>query len=208
MILWHTKRDRFEPGQWLRGHVYERRCDLSPDGRQFVYFAHQMHRPDRSAMTVLSTPPNFTALKFWPKDNTWGGGGVFDAKGELRLNDDRGEDEPVQSDRLELHGWVKVQRGTLARKSRGSFPFDPPEISERRFEKYVLRRTVLGWDAKASSGWIELFDLDGHDLPRVTWADFDQSGRIVYARDGKLFTSGDRELADFNAMRPEPVPPS
>src|SRR5260221_5060085 len=155
-------------------------------------------------MTFLSSPPNFTALNFWPKDNTWGGGGILDSEGELQVNDDRGEDEPVQSRRLELHGWVGVQRGNF----RAGFLFDPPEIWERRVEGHVLRRTVLGWDAKVSSGWIELFDIDGRDLPRTTWADFDQRGRVVYARDGKLFTGHDRELADFNAMTPEPVPPS
>ena len=31
-IGWDRKRDRFEVGQWMRGRIYERRCDLSPDG--------------------------------------------------------------------------------------------------------------------------------------------------------------------------------
>jgi hypothetical protein len=60
----------------------------------------------------------------------------------------------------------------------------------------------------AASAPVGVILIDGHDLPRTTWADFDQHGRVVYARDGKLFTGRDRELADFNAMTPEPVPPS
>lgn len=195
MIRWQTDNDTFEPGQWLRGRVYERRCDISPDGTQFVYFAHKMHRG--FAFTALCAPPNFTAMEFWEKDNTWGGGGTFDAHGELTLNANRGEDEPIQSKRVALHGWTRVQASGL----RSGWTFDPPEIWERQIDRHVLRRIVLGWDAQVSSGWIELFEIDGRDLPRVTWADFDQRGRLVYARDGKIFAN-DTELADFNAMEP------
>ncbi len=47
----------------------------------------------------------------------------------------------------------------------------------------------------------------------ATWADWDRSGRLVYVKEGKLFAvevgekgvGGPRELADFNAQRPEPL---
>jgi hypothetical protein len=29
----------YEPGEWLRGTTYPQRCDVSPDGRWFAYFA-------------------------------------------------------------------------------------------------------------------------------------------------------------------------
>ena len=35
MIHWDRASDAFTPGQWFHGRVYERRCDLSPDGRLF-----------------------------------------------------------------------------------------------------------------------------------------------------------------------------
>jgi hypothetical protein len=38
-ILWDRNSDKFETGQWLRGRIYERRADLSPDGRYMIYFA-------------------------------------------------------------------------------------------------------------------------------------------------------------------------
>ena len=51
-----------------------------------------------------------------------------------------------------------------------------------------------------------------HELMDTVWADFDQQGRIVLARDGKLFGAALQngelvytELADFNANKPEPV---
>ena len=39
VIGWDRKNDTFEVGQWLNGRIYERRCDLSPDGKHFIYFA-------------------------------------------------------------------------------------------------------------------------------------------------------------------------
>jgi hypothetical protein len=30
LVLWHTDTDQFHEGQWLKGRIYERRCDLSP----------------------------------------------------------------------------------------------------------------------------------------------------------------------------------
>src|SRR5687768_14929084 len=38
-VLWNRDRDTFKLGPWLRGRIYERRCDVSPDGQHFIYFA-------------------------------------------------------------------------------------------------------------------------------------------------------------------------
>lgn len=32
LVLWQTDSDCFYEGQWLKGRIYERRCDLSPKG--------------------------------------------------------------------------------------------------------------------------------------------------------------------------------
>jgi hypothetical protein len=39
LIKWNTDTDDFDLGQWFHGRIYERRCDLSPDGSLLVYFA-------------------------------------------------------------------------------------------------------------------------------------------------------------------------
>jgi hypothetical protein len=39
LIKWHLKSDTFEIGQWFKGRIYERRCDLSPSGELLAYFA-------------------------------------------------------------------------------------------------------------------------------------------------------------------------
>ncbi|MEK6804025.1 MAG: hypothetical protein AABZ34_15370 [Nitrospirota bacterium] len=38
-LLWDRRTDTFTLGQWFKGRIYERRCDLSPDGTHFIYFA-------------------------------------------------------------------------------------------------------------------------------------------------------------------------
>ena len=38
-ILWERDADRFTLGLWMRGRIYERRADISPDGKHMIYFA-------------------------------------------------------------------------------------------------------------------------------------------------------------------------
>ena len=42
LILWQTRRDTFSNGAWFKGHIYEDKCDLSPDGSLFVYFVEDV----------------------------------------------------------------------------------------------------------------------------------------------------------------------
>jgi hypothetical protein len=66
LIAWNTDTDTFEGGQWLKGRIYERRCDLSPDGRYLIYFAAN-HKSPIYSWTAISRLPYLTALAFWPK---------------------------------------------------------------------------------------------------------------------------------------------
>jgi hypothetical protein len=79
MILWNRETNHFEDGQWLDHKVYVERCDLSPDGTHFIYFALDGHWKSeaKGSYTAISQPPYFTALALFPQGHTWGGGGVF-----------------------------------------------------------------------------------------------------------------------------------
>ncbi|HEV3166426.1 MAG TPA: hypothetical protein VGZ22_20550 [Isosphaeraceae bacterium] len=80
LILWETRRDVFTCGAWFHGRLYPERCDLSPDGRLFVYFAFQGSRVGTaftSSWTAVSRPPWLHALALWPWETTHGGGGRF-----------------------------------------------------------------------------------------------------------------------------------
>lgn len=80
LTLWETDTDRFTPGAWLRGRLFAEKCDLSPDGRLFVYAAYQGSRLSGSttdSYTAVSRPPWLHALALWPMGTTYGGGGRF-----------------------------------------------------------------------------------------------------------------------------------
>lgn len=92
LVRWETETDTFTDGQWMKAHVYERRCSLSPDGQLFVYFASKLtprtlHDKEYTyAWTAVSRPPYLTALALWPMGSCWGGGGVFSDNRTLLLN--------------------------------------------------------------------------------------------------------------------------
>jgi hypothetical protein len=85
VLRWWLDDDRLEPGQWFKGRIYERRCDLSPDGDLLIYFAAKWQAPFET-WTAISRTPYLTALAFWPKGDAWGGGGLFEAPRVIGLN--------------------------------------------------------------------------------------------------------------------------
>jgi hypothetical protein len=136
LVLWQTDTDQVYEGQWLKGRVYERRCDLSPTGKRLIYFAANYKNPYFS-WTALSQPPFLTALALWPKGDGWGGGGLFVKENEILLNHRSeemelaegfelprrtsvkpfgsrpgwGEDSPIMDVRLNRDGWRRIQDG-------------------------------------------------------------------------------------------------
>lgn len=79
VLAWNRGTDEFRIGQWLRGRIYERRCDLSPDGKHFIYFAMNAKwgGPVKGSWTAISKAPYLKALALWPSGNCWNGGGLF-----------------------------------------------------------------------------------------------------------------------------------
>lgn len=132
LFVWNLRDDTLEGGQWFFGRIYERRGDLSPDGELLSYFAAKFVKP-YDTWTAISRPPYFTALAFWPKGDSWGGGGLFEDARTFLLNHregereivalqgtpaahgfkvkpfgrypGRGEDDPIYAERLRRDGW-------------------------------------------------------------------------------------------------------
>jgi hypothetical protein len=137
IIHWNTATDELTTGQWFHGRIYERRCDLSPDGKLMIYFAINLKTRNVDsdytyAWTAISKPPFLTALALWPKGNWWAGGGMFIGNRNIWLNHQegeatphpdhkpvdlqvttdmggRGEDEPILLRRLAREGWQHIQ---------------------------------------------------------------------------------------------------
>ena len=70
---WDLETPAYEPGAWLRGTIYPQRCDLSPDGRWFSYFALKGSAEWEVGPTyiVISRLPWLTALAAWGIGSTW-----------------------------------------------------------------------------------------------------------------------------------------
>ena len=85
---WNRATDEFELGQWFRGRIYERRADLSPDGRHLIYFARGglRHKETKGSWTAISRAPWLHAVTLFGKGDCWQGGGLFTSNRKFWLN--------------------------------------------------------------------------------------------------------------------------
>jgi hypothetical protein len=216
LIHWDRNSDRFTPGQWLHGRVYERRCDLSPSGRYFVYFAAKHGRardPEGvgEAWTAVSRPPYFTALCLWQNVGSWYGGGIFKTDKILQLDATctllphakfsakhlKVVSLPLASSpweqRLLRDGWQLIERGFDPRTFRR---IGDRELWEKTRPQTSIKlcRQVEEIDFKRFGGpyaetfWIET-GSELIPLEGVSWADWDTWERLVFVRGGRLFSA-------------------
>src|SRR5262245_51228457 len=91
---WNRSDDTFVVGQWLRGRIYERRADVSPDGKYLIYFAMngRWDSETKGAWTGVSRAPYLKALVLLPKGDCWNGGGLFTGDHSYWLNDGCGHE--------------------------------------------------------------------------------------------------------------------
>jgi hypothetical protein len=249
LVKWNTDTDVFEPGQWFNGRIYERRCDLSPDGSLLIYFAQKISKrslEDKEytyAWTAISRPPFLTALVLWPKGDCWHGGGSFKNGRTVLLNHKpdvaiphpkhkpsrlrvipnpaaHGEDDPIYSQRLERDGWElrmtwKIERG----RSKKIFETTQPEVREKvspnGLQTIQLTRSIDDLDYAEEFVVRNLSQTSSTAVQGASWVDWDQKGRLVFARDGKILVGSlndgghfvEHQLTDLNPFKPSPVPP-
>ncbi|HJQ36945.1 MAG TPA: hypothetical protein VKB93_07390 [Thermoanaerobaculia bacterium] len=216
LLSWNTDTDQFVEGQWLKGRIYERRCDLSPDGELLLYFAATYREPYYS-WSALSKPPHLTALALWPKGDSWGGGGHFESKSRIALNHRQsemtladgfrlpkrltivpfgahsgwGEDHPVWTKRLERDGWTLLHPGTPGEKS-----FDPPITWAKPHpispERYTLQMTIHNIHVPNGPWYLTRHAVvsaegESHRIGRSSWADWAPSGDLLFAKRSCLY---------------------
>jgi hypothetical protein len=159
LIKWNMEDDTFEIGQWLKARIYERRCDLSPEGEFLLYFAANWKMPYQS-WSAISRPPYLSALALWPKGDGWGGGGQFLRRNSILLNHREkemtlaenfsiprwmsvgqfgdhpggGEDYPVWFAHLQRDGWQLVKTPDKTKDDWGAkvkWEYDPPFVWQK-----------------------------------------------------------------------------
>ena len=225
-LQWNTETDEITAGQWFSGRIYEKRGDLSPDGKYMAYFAAKrsdQRPPERQTYTVISRTPFLRALSLWWKGDSWGGGALFESADHVLLNDPewahrasfvedkehpcpvktsllgapRGEDWPIEAIRLERDGWVFQEK-------------DGRYLMDRPIDGFQLRMNYIFGGSKYS-----YFDRSGveHPLTDWEWADVDCHGSVLGAKEGKLLKARPAdvlegqlsEIADLSPHRFERV---
>ncbi len=233
---WDVEHDRYESGSWLHGTISPQKCDLSPDGRWFVYSA--MKHGDWAAGTIyeaVSRLPWLTALAAWNAGTTYTRGVHFTtAAGESALGaPDVGDAAPLLARYgLDLvapaqfaverrRGWVE-SADTVPREQRGPWDEGDGVTMEKPQPGGSLTLVVTGGYAghRSSPDWYEPAEYalsDGADLTVLDaqWADWDHKGRLLAATiDGHLqirTLDGDTSDIVFDedlaGMHPDPQPP-
>ena len=241
LSLWHTDSDRFEHGQWLKGRVYERRSDLSADGSLFVAFVRQSggRHTRLDTWIAVSRPPFFSALAVWFVGGTYHTGAFFPGRASLWLGFspetppdigyvpswlsitpardvpyiDRTSEWPertVHFNRLIRHGWELLEREPYRTLWVRRHPSRP--LALHMMHSFENLQIAGGRYVVEYSLWNDA-ERREQSIGQATWADWDQRGRLVVARQGKLLQwqveSGTlEEIADFNDQEPDPQPPT
>ena len=210
---WDRSNDEFTIGQWLKGRIYERRSDISPDGKHFLYFAMngKWDSETGGSWTAMSVAPYLKAIGLWGKGDCWHGGGLFlrnnkfwinayDHHKELRspnrlnrVDDYEGkkasgyECPGVYYLRLMRDGWIfKIRRNIEKRHEIDVFE---KQVSP----DWVLRKLAHGTlDSPEGKGcyYDEHELVNSHtsqilDFHSWEWADWDRN-RLVWAEKGRL----------------------
>jgi hypothetical protein len=237
LSLWHMDSDTFEHGQWMRARVYERRCDLSADGSLFAAFVRGSAGPrqgNADSWVAISRPPWFTALAVWFVGGTYYTGGLFRDGYTLSVGwdiatPDQGQlpkklkttaelppyidhtgdwpDRTIWLNRLIRDGWTRRDGADPERWERpnasGLWTLAMVIHSNADFRAYGGRYVIEYLVRKEASGAEK-------SLGEATWADWDQRGRLILARDGRLIhwepPDAQIEIADFNDQTPDPQP--
>jgi len=228
VIGWDRARDRFAVGQWLYGRIYERRCDLSPDGEHLLYFAMngRWHTKVKGSWTAVSRAPHLKASTLLAKGDCWNGGGLFLSAREYWVNGGHGHDVLHDDSGLmrsrkypwhESYGgecpgvyYVRLQRNGWELKSSSGAQTDRVTVFEKRVgDRWVLRKLAhatiphrIGRGCYFDEHQLcNARDQTTLDLPTWEWADLDRR-RLVWAEQGSLFSGylGAKGLKDVERL--------
>lgn len=231
---WDLDAPRYEPGAWLRGRLFPRRSDLSPDGQWLCYFAHKPTATWKhgDAYVAVSRLPWLTALHAFPTCGTWTRGYHFTEDGsydsglatlpiryglrsipvaqfanELR----RGWEEAPDSPRRDPgDAWDQHRNARMQKRQPGGTRLLCVESAGWAGGEFGKDQAVDGLRVRyslESAGDLQLLD-------ELQWADWDRNGRLLTAtRGGKLeirrFDQDRVETlfeADLSLIEPDPVP--
>jgi len=210
---WDRKNDKFTLGQWFKGRIYQYRCDLSPDGRSFIFFAAN-HKTYPFSWTAISYSPFLTARVFYPWSWCWNGGGAFlndnvywlfaskhdkgkcvqiDAEFKRKedvpegYSDAMGECPGIYFSRIQRDGWT-IQDQTAPSEYQFRKTVDENWTLERTFHLGSQKLDAIGQKTPVYWESYQLIHKSGN-IQKMDWewADIDSDRGIVITKDGKVF---------------------
>jgi len=213
-IGWNRDYDEFILGQWLKGRIYERRSDLSPDGKHLIYFAMngKWDSETKGSWTAISRSPYLKAIGLWSKGDCWHGGGLFLDSNRYWINDGYGHElmllpSNLQRDanppvgryggecygvyfpRLLRDGWKLVSQPGESAAATDSWNFDKVDSSGWTLRKiaHTTSNTSPGKGCYYDTHQLFNARTGAHiECSNWEWADFDRE-RLVWSELGKLF---------------------
>lgn len=205
---WDLAQRRYEPGAWLRGRIFPRRSDLSPDGRFLCYFAHKPSATweHGEAYVAISKLPWLSALHAFGTCGTWTRGYYFTEAGDGESFGDAGIAIPyglrsipaVQFANERRRGWVQAADSPQRARADTWDERRNARMQKRQpGEERVLCVESLGWAGgefgvkQAVDGLRVRYSLEADGevqlMDHLQWADWDQEWRLLAAtRSGKL----------------------
>ncbi len=193
LLKWNLRTDEIEPGQWFKGRIEERWSDLSPDGKQLVYFANK-YKGDPAAWTAVSHPPYFTALALWPESQLSYGGGEFLTNRDLLLHEHPCEVHPDFVAMMKHPKAVRIvgDKGAaaLGHKAGNYGGWQTVQLEHNPSEEIKGWWRLLRWILKSSKishpkAWRKPQPGGDHVLITPDWMSWAHPGRILTA-DGTI----------------------
>jgi len=232
-IGWDFNNDSFQMGQWLKGTIDGTRCDLSPDGKHFIYEAGKyfLSQHDFKYYTVVSRAPFLKALKIWQEHEGWSFGGAFLDNRQFWVNESEikiyqlpnfktieAALEVEKAKALQSNVWLFLN---WRRKRDGwqeeHFPEQSTTAWTKQIKDWKLSKTIFlnsRHKERSNHSWIMRCEKTGEsfDTTNWEWADLHEK-RLLFAHEGKIFAvrmweSGHGPitlLCDFNDMVFEPL---
>lgn len=227
VFAWDRKNNTFEISQSLKGRIYERRSDISPCGKYWVYFAinGKWNSEVQGAWTAVARTPWLKAVSLYAKGDCWHGGGLFLDEKTYWLNDGHGHEKLVTSSKVERNEsynppneyggecphvyYNRLQRDGWSLKSRA----EKAELnSETVFEKELAKKWILRkvcheqvGSPKGKGGYWDEHEIQSEGggslfMPKWEWAEW-LDDTIVYAEEGRLYKVVIKSLQDLSAPK-------
>jgi hypothetical protein len=211
-LLWDRKKDKFTLGQWMRGRIQTETCDLSPDGKHFLYSAQKYVNATQN-WTVVSRTPYLKAVAFYRwclEEGSWFVNNQdYCVSSRLPYWEDRESPEVRRVESYEPPPSLYA-----ARLVRGGWAID--EDLRARFGGKIefVRPAGSGWELRhqLQGGYRLSYGELEADTRGWEWADMDDK-RLVWTAKGCMWAGVMRKdgihqiglLHDFNGMKFEPL---